>query len=298
MKVIPSRALWVASTTILLGCSSPARPPQLNKEGKDLVQKPTAESQRLDELEEQYKEQSKRINEFLDAMAEKDSMISTNQQIIDSKDKEIQDLKNMDAEEDKLSEDEKKALKDQVDALESEKKNLSESNKKLEEEKKKLEAQAKSVNNVKPTGTASNSSAAPYYFVRFGNMCLDVANSSVAENARIMGLTCRTPGLNQQFAYLPGQNYFYLRSRISNKCIATLGSAVGSAIVQKTCTNTTDKVWESINVGGRVKFRNRWSGNCMAYDTANNMVLTNCNSQFALTFTWIANGNNSALPKF
>ncbi|WP_141734009.1 RICIN domain-containing protein [Oligoflexus tunisiensis] len=286
MKNFPRRALWVAGTTLLFACRSPTRTPQIEVGNKDLSKTPTEESSRLDDLEEQNQEQSQQISEALGAIAEKDSKISANEQIISQKDKEIQDLKNMDASEDKLTEEEKKSLKEQIEKLENEKNILADKTKKLEDEKNKLEAQIKASNATSTPGTAPSTTG--YYFVTFqGGRCLDVDSSSVAENSRILGFPCQTPGLNQQFLYTEGQNFFQLRSRTSAKCISISANSLGSAIVQKTCDLYMDKTWEPILVGtNQAKFRNRLSQKCMGVSTANTMILVECNSNFPVTFTW------------
>ncbi|WP_176736565.1 RICIN domain-containing protein [Oligoflexus tunisiensis] len=160
-------------------------------------------------------------------------------------------------------------------------------------------AKAAAANGVATSTSTTTPSAAASQFHGFRyadpdkvkNDCLGVPGGSTVDNVQLTSSACSTTALNQQFAVLdPANQYFFIKPRLSNKCMSVISSTEGTAVVQKTCTNTTDQSWEFF-VRGSTEFRirNQFSGKCLKVLTDGKLVQGDCNLN-STYFTWFTAG--------
>jgi hypothetical protein len=123
------------------------------------------------------------------------------------------------------------------------------------------------------------------------NDCLGIPGGSTLENVQLTSAPCVTAAQNQQFTVLdPANTFFSIRPRLSNKCLSVINTTEGAAVVQKTCTNTTDQSWEFF-VRGAAEFRlrNQFSGKCLKIQADGKIVQGDCNLN-STYFSWFVAG--------
>ncbi len=161
-------------------------------------------------------------------------------------------------------------------------------------------ARAAAANNTATTPAASTTTGtatAKLYGFKYAdpnkvkNDCLTLPGNSTLDNVQITSAPCVTAAQNQQFTVLdPANTYFTIRPRLSNKCLSVASTAEGAAVVQKTCTNTTDQSWEFF-VRGAAEFRlrNQFSGKCLKIQADGKIIQGDCNLN-STYFNWFVAG--------
>ncbi|MDQ3232811.1 MAG: RICIN domain-containing protein, partial [Pseudobdellovibrionaceae bacterium] len=123
------------------------------------------------------------------------------------------------------------------------------------------------------------------------NDCLGVPAGSTLDNVQLTSTPCSATAQNQQFTVLdPANQFFFIKPRLSNKCMSVVSNAENAAVVQKTCTNTTDQSWEFF-VRGTAEFRlrNQFSGKCLKIQADGKLIQGDCNLN-STYFNWFAAG--------
>ena len=147
------------------------------------------------------------------------------------------------------------------------------------------------------TTTNTATTAANFYKFRYvdaakvKNDCLDVPSGNTADGVQLISYPCNTASQNQLYVVTnPANQFFTIKPRLSGKCITASSNAEGAAVIQKTCTNTTDQTWEFF-VRGQAEFRlrNQFSGKCMKILADSKIVQGDCNTN-STYFTWLTAG--------
>jgi hypothetical protein len=147
------------------------------------------------------------------------------------------------------------------------------------------------------TGTATGTATGKLYGFKYAdpnkvkNDCLGIPGGSTLDNAQLTSAPCVTAAQNQQFTVLgPANTFFSIKPRLSNKCLSVANTVEGTAVVQKTCTNTTDQSWEFF-VRGAAEFRlrNQYSGKCLKIQADGKIIQGDCNLN-STYFSWFVAG--------
>lgn len=179
-------------------------------------------------------------------------------------------------------------LQKQLDAAKAE-------NARLERELAAAKASQPAANNTAPT--TNTAATGKFYGFRYAdpnkvkNDCLTVPGGSTADNVQLTSAPCSTTAQNQQYTVLdPANQFFFIKPRLSNKCMSVVSTAENAAVVQKTCTNTTDQSWEFF-VRGSAEFRlrNQFSGKCLKIQADGKMIQGDCNLN-STYFGWFVAG--------
>ncbi len=134
------------------------------------------------------------------------------------------------------------------------------------------------------------------YIFRYaqGNDCLEVANSSVANNVQIMALPCNTAARNQHFAAPTAKTevFFILKARHSAKCVAIDANAKNmenAPVKQQSCDLSADEHYWEFYVRGDKDFRlrNKASGKCLKIASDGKVVQGDCDTNYTF-FNWLS----------
>ncbi|HYX38110.1 MAG TPA: ricin-type beta-trefoil lectin domain protein [Oligoflexus sp.] len=292
MKILKQCVLPFASMALLFACAqrpSPTSALEAQSQQAETVQ-PLSEIERIVDLESSYAEQSTLAEKV---SADKSALEATANALTE----QVQSMsKQMESE--SLPDLQKAEVQAQIEAMLKEKvaveANISSltatdaaAKKELEALKAEIEKLKKDLAASKTATPAAKTAATHYKFTYTGQKCLDVQASGTADNVPILGFACNANSLNQQFVYDVRGAYFFLKSRVSNKCVSVTGTAVSSPVVQKACTFNSDKSWQWFGVAGtKGKLRNQYSGKCLGVNNLGRMVLSECNSIYAINFSY------------
>ena len=123
------------------------------------------------------------------------------------------------------------------------------------------------------------------------NDCLSIPGNSTLDNVQATSAPCVTGAQNQQYVIPdPVPTFFTIKPRLSAKCLTVVSSAESAAVVQKSCTGTTDQSWEFF-VRGAAEFRlrNQFSGKCLKIQADGKIIQGDCNLN-STYFSWFVAG--------
>ncbi|HET9236812.1 MAG TPA: RICIN domain-containing protein [Oligoflexus sp.] len=200
-------------------------------------------------------------------------------------------------------ESDKTSLEKQIAELDAKNKQLTTdlNNAKLENDRlqRELNAARAAANNTAaaPAATTTTITGSKLYGFKYAdpnkvkNDCLGIPGNSTLDNVQMTSAPCVTGAQNQQFAIPdPVPTFFTIKPRLSAKCLTVISAAENAAVVQRSCTNTTDQSWEFF-VRGAAEFRlrNQFSGKCLKIQADGKIIQGDCNLN-STYFSWFVAG--------
>jgi hypothetical protein len=166
-------------------------------------------------------------------------------------------------------------------------------NERLQRELNAARAAAANTTAAAPAATTATVTGSKMYGFKYAdpnkvkNDCLGIPGNSTLDNVQMTSVPCVTGAQNQHFAIPdPVPTFFTIKPRLSAKCLTVMSAAENAAVVQRTCTNTTDQSWEFF-VRGAAEFRlrNQFSGKCLKIQADGKIIQGDCNLN-STYFSW------------